>query len=189
MKQDSEEEKIKRLFHELRKEDERLVSSFAADWEAALSRHERPRRPRRTLSVAVAAAAVLILLGGSVFIFLRHSSSRSVQVTTDRTPAAPITRSQPAPAPRFETPEDQSITSVTGHKRLGNRSSEVASGKHTRSIGRRTATPSRPWALVSQWRSPTDFLLTSPGDQLLKTIPRLGESLREIKAIMPEEKN
>lgn len=44
-------------------------------------------------------------------------------------------------------------------------------------------------ALLSQWRSPTEFLLHTPGDQLLKTVPRLGGSLIEIKALAPEQKN
>lgn len=43
--------------------------------------------------------------------------------------------------------------------------------------------------LLSQWRPPTDFLLKSPGELLLKTVPQLGESLMEIKAIMPDQKN
>ena len=37
--------------------------------------------------------------------------------------------------------------------------------------------PARPIATVaqlSQWRAPTDFLLETPGSQLLRTIPRFG---------------
>ena len=37
--------------------------------------------------------------------------------------------------------------------------------------------------LLSEWRSPTDFLLRSPKDQFMKTVPRLGESLFELKVI------
>ncbi len=42
---------------------------------------------------------------------------------------------------------------------------------------------------ISQWRSPTDFLLRSPTEPLLTTVPHLGDSLVEIKAILPDEKN
>jgi hypothetical protein len=43
--------------------------------------------------------------------------------------------------------------------------------------------------LISQWQPPTDFLLTWPGAQWLKTVPQLGESSVDVKAIRPEEKN
>jgi len=32
---------------------------------------------------------------------------------------------------------------------------------------------------ISEWKAPTDFLLKTPGAELLKTIPQLGESLEE----------
>ncbi|MBI1748342.1 MAG: hypothetical protein HYR55_17435 [Acidobacteria bacterium] len=35
-------------------------------------------------------------------------------------------------------------------------------------------------ASITTWQSPTDFLLHSPGEPLLITVPRLGESLLEI---------
>lgn len=35
--------------------------------------------------------------------------------------------------------------------------------------------PARPAAALSQWRSPTASLLETPGRQLLRTTPRLGE--------------
>jgi len=40
---------------------------------------------------------------------------------------------------------------------------------------------------VSQWRSPTDFLLQSPGDPLLRSLPRLGASLEGTTTLMPKE--
>ncbi len=42
---------------------------------------------------------------------------------------------------------------------------------------------------IFQWRSPTGFLLTSPGELLLATVPHLGESVVDIKAIRTEGKN
>jgi hypothetical protein len=43
--------------------------------------------------------------------------------------------------------------------------------------------------LISEWQSPTDFLLTMPSEQLLKTVPRLHDSTIEFKTILPDEKN
>lgn len=41
---------------------------------------------------------------------------------------------------------------------------------------------------LSQWKSPTDFLLKSPDEQLLNSVPQLGTSLREINTL-PSNKN
>ncbi len=41
--------------------------------------------------------------------------------------------------------------------------------------------PSTP--AISSWQSPTDFLLHSPGELWLRTVPKIGESLAEIKAV------
>jgi len=42
---------------------------------------------------------------------------------------------------------------------------------------------------ISQWRPPTDFLLKSPGDTLLKTVPRLGSGLAEINVTISHTQN
>ena len=40
---------------------------------------------------------------------------------------------------------------------------------------------------ISQWRSPTSFLLASPSEPLLKTVPQLSKPVVEIKMIAPAE--
>ncbi|MCI0332861.1 MAG: hypothetical protein L0228_06525 [Planctomycetes bacterium] len=47
------------------------------------------------------------------------------------------------------------------------------------------ATP--PAILISQWRSPTESLLRTPGEQLFKRVPRLDESLLNIKVTIPDQ--
>jgi hypothetical protein len=42
--------------------------------------------------------------------------------------------------------------------------------------------------LISQWRSPTDFLLKTSGEQLLKAVPRLNDSIVQFR-VMPDERN
>ncbi len=42
---------------------------------------------------------------------------------------------------------------------------------------------------ISYWQSPTDFLLHSPGELWLRTVPRIGESLAKIKAVSSDKKN
>ena len=60
-----------------------------------------------------------------------------------------------------------------------------------RSSPRPTVLTGTPVALssISQWQSPTDFLLKFPGDSLLKTIPQLGESSLEINGNLSDQTN
>jgi hypothetical protein len=51
---------------------------------------------------------------------------------------------------------------------------------------------SLPWqsaVLISEWRAPTDFLLQSPGEQLLKWILRSGQPQIDLPDNTPVEKN
>lgn len=45
-----------------------------------------------------------------------------------------------------------------------------------------------PAILISQWRSPTESLLHAPGEQLFKSVPRVDESVVNIEAIFPDQK-
>lgn len=39
--------------------------------------------------------------------------------------------------------------------------------------------PVRPGPSVTEWKAPTDFLLQIPGQEILRTLPRIGRSLPE----------
>ncbi len=41
---------------------------------------------------------------------------------------------------------------------------------------------------LAQWRAPTDFLLNTPGQELLQGFPRIGESLSDDFNALPERK-
>ncbi len=119
-----EEERIDKLFQELREEDERHAPSFAHDWNLALSRRDRPRRRWAAWRLAAGAAA-LIVLGAGWWMF------------------------SPVSVPVADPPS----------------------------------------LLMSQWRSPTEFLLRTPGEHLFKRVPRLDESLVNVKAVIPDQRN
>lgn len=59
----------------------------------------------------------------------------------------------------------------------------IAAGVST--IILRSLRPSAPDISITRWRSPTALLLRSPADPLLKTGPRLGGSLEDIRAVTP----
>ena len=43
-------------------------------------------------------------------------------------------------------------------------------------------------ASISQWKSPTAFLIETPGQQLLRTVPRIGDGFMDMRALNPEER-
>ena len=76
MRKNSEEKKVRKLFHELRREDERLTPSFTRDWGAASSQFQKARIPRPLLQIATV-VVMLILLVGYVFSSLSTKDSQS----------------------------------------------------------------------------------------------------------------
>lgn len=118
----NEEEQIKKLFVELKCEEERTAPVFEDVWAAAASRRETNRWRVYFLRVAASAAA-LAGLAVAAFLILHRQDSLSHKPT-------------------------------------------VASGTRLQSELAWQST-----LLVSDWRSPTDFLLVSPGVRLLQSDP------------------
>ena len=198
MNRDLEENELKRLFRELRREDERLAPSFARDWDAALSRMDGGRSPRRVFRLAAATLVALILLGGLALIIFTRSSRQPISNATTEPAAAQTqprspsvasveTPSSPVESSKVEPNQVAKVDSKTGLVRERSKSARRRPSARSRTtvalISRTTV------VLISRWRSPTEFLLNSPGEQLLKTVPRLDESLLEIKAVTLDGNN
>jgi hypothetical protein len=170
MNQDWEEKAIRQLFRDERDTDEIVAPHFAATLEAAISR----RRPARAGSLiwraAIAAVALVAVIGFVLLLLGRSGAGRQpvVSITQDESASKP-----PGPNRNVEAvPTLPPEPSKPAHRARGHRQSPV-----------RTAT------LISEWQSPTDFLLKTPGDELLKTVPRVGPSAIEIKVNFSDLKN
>lgn len=163
MKQNQEERTIRELFQQLRRDDESAAPSFVGSLAPASSRHKGANHQRLVWQVA-AAIVVSLLLGGAWLIF----SGRNT-----KTPGpTDVVNSGGAPAPRVEAPPPNPSPS----------SSEERQIKPDRQHRKQRRAQLRPETLLlSQWRSPTESLMRTPGEQFLKAIPRLNESLIEIK--------
>jgi hypothetical protein len=171
MNQDREENRIKELFHELKKEDAHSAPSFARIMEAARLRTVEPRHPWRILTIAVA-TVMLVLVGSSLFIIRQLS-----------TKPQPIERAD-MEEPIVESPPPDVITAGPDKNEALNKN------EAPKTVRRRvTNRPKHAATLISGWRSPTDFLLKISGEQLLRTTPRLGESIVNIEGFFLEEKN
>ena len=172
MKQDQEERAIRELFRQLRRNDESGAPSFVDSLAPAPSRYDKDSRLRLGWQVAVA-IVVALLLGGAWLIF----SGRDT-----KTPGkSNMAHTDGGTAPRVEAPPPNPTPSPI----------EAQTIKPDRQYRKQRRSQLRPETLLlSQWRSPTEFLMRTPGDQFLKTIPRLNESLIEIKLIAPtQQKN
>lgn len=151
------------LFQELKEEDARHAPAFTRVWAnaAALSKNDSPRW--RMWPVAITALALLVCAAAWFAIFRR---------TTEEQIALPV--NPPAPIVLPATPRETQRVVIAS-----NRGVRQAKPRH-----RKPATPLPLEALVSQWRSPTDFLLATPGERWLKEMPRV-----EIKPFVIEPQN
>jgi hypothetical protein len=185
-----EENELKQLFRELRREDEGLAPSFARDWDAALSRMGGGRSPRRVFRLAAATLVALILLGGLALILFTRSSRQPISNATTEPAAAQTQPRSPSVAP-IETPSGPVESSKVEPNQVAKADSKTGLVRErSKSAWRRPSARSRTTVvLISRWRSPTEFLLNSPGEQLLKTVPRLNESLLDIKAVTLDANN
>jgi hypothetical protein len=169
MNQEREERTIRELFRQLKRDEEPSAPPFAATREAALSRSERRIRfPFARL--AAAAIVVLLLLGGVRLIFTTRSARPP-------SPIALVDSGTPAgrPTPKF----DLSTVPRPAPASIARQAMKPKSDR------RKPAPPRPETLLVSEWRSPTVSLLRMPGEQVLKTVPRLDESLIGTRPLAP----
>ena|SRR5215831_3748843 len=171
MNQDRDEKALRALFHEVRTEDERNASSFAYDWQAAVVR-QRPAGRSWGGKWVIAAASALLVVCASLFLLFRNTLRTPAEIgpVAERNPALPR-QVNPVPFPNVVP----SPIKVTPSQAISSRSR------------RRKPAPAESGGLISQWRSPTDFLLAFPADRLLKSVPRLDDSIVDLKTTVREQ--
>lgn len=186
MDQNQEEKKIRTLFQRLKAEDERNASSFARNWNAAQAGMDKPRQRWAVWQISTGVAALLILLGTGSWIMFRRSAELQARIDIVRSntlapDADPPVSSSTVPLISDE-PQPETALKVVSPLRRGIRKRP--------NIDRRRSVKSQPMGmLISQWRSPTESLLETPGRQLFKRVPRLDESVVNIKATVSSQKN
>ena len=168
MNQDWQEKAIRQLYRDQRQADESLAPHFAASLEAALSKRRKDRSGRLIFRLAIAVVALVAVAG--LALLLRGGTSR------EQAPLAVMEPSESGIKPPA-TPREPSSASTPSPPKPPRRARS-----HRPSPGRETA-------LISQWRSPTDFLLRTPGDELLRSVPRVGASAVKINLNLSSFKN
>lgn len=183
MNRNLEEQKIRQLFREARQQDEAIAPSYADTLAAARAKTQRAGWRLPIWPVAFATIA-LIAIGIMAFIFFKPSITQ---------PPNPIAVGPSVASPRDHPPAPPSINPS---KRVAATPSTIKGQRANIKPSPHRARPVRPQsefeqaALLSmKWQSPTDFLLRTPGADLLKTVPRLGDSLIRFDVIPSDEKN
>jgi len=175
------------LFRDQRQADQRAAPAFAATLAAAMTRAERRKPGAMFLRTAVAAVALVAVSVAALVIFRQSSTSSKI------TPVAHAGHLLPLPYDRSRVEDsarkDSIIPSSPLPPEFAPQRVDLRPPRHRPRITSRRQSLAPSTTLISQWQSPTDFLLMTPGEQLLKTVPRLRESSIKFKTTLPDEKN
>ena len=190
MNQDRAEEEIRRLFRELRQEDERLAPPFDRELDAAAASGLQASPSWRISRLPVAAGIALVLCGSLAFVLLRRPPMQPVPTAGVEPTAAAV---EPQPRVVASPTPERHIQITKAERRLGAPSGLKPSVWEAKPAAARRAAPAQsqsPPILISVWRSPTEFLLKSPNDLLLhNAVPRLHSSPEVIRTVIFDEYN
>lgn len=177
MNLNGDEKRIQRLFREMSSDDQRRAPEFAGVLAAATSRNVRSQNRSRSLRFAMAAAMVFAALLIAMAIIVKPWKPHGAAALDERA-SAPALHPEVPPSV-VPSPPSVGFTNAGPRmpvaKRAGHRQPSNQMDSATKSL--------------FAWRSPTASLLKTPGDELLRTLPRLGESLQTIKSFSPDQFN
>ena len=169
--QDWKDSDLKTLFRKMRERDHEAATAFQRDWELARSRMAASHRTSFRYAMAIASVILVALSAAVVVRIIRAPSSKPEQMAgiQDLPQGTPGNAGVPTLLPyvthrALPVPMAQRIRSI---RRAGLR--QRYTGEYY------------DHQLISTWRSPTDFLLKSPGDDLLRTVPNIQDSLVRIE--------
>jgi hypothetical protein len=171
MKANLDEKKIKDLFLDLRSTDERMAPGF--DSLVHRPRHASPRIGWMRLA---AAGILLVLVATSAAVIIRRVLRTDIPAASD--PGEAVSAASP-------TPLSSNKGSVVRPDEGGTQQLATAGVRHM--PARRTprhgyiGRPGRSDLLISEWRSPTEFLLRSSGTEILRAAPRLDDSVIRLR--------
>lgn len=163
---ETEDQKARELFQQLKRDDELSAPSFASVMNAAAAKGERPYGRWRPLRLAAipTTAMLVVFVGGWLWIVQQRE-----EILLPPDPPELSTKSF------CDCPAEPIV---------------AGNAEPPKVVWLRRSAPRRPInALVSQWRSPTEFLLKTPGGRWMKEVPRLGVPRLDIKSPDFEQKN
>jgi len=183
-----EEKKIQTLFSELRLADEQTAPSFSATWNRAQARALRPRRAFNLSFVAATALLIcaLVSLAWWSTHWQRTQRPNVVAVTSsgvvrDLKSAEVVPAGKESPTPSGSEPKKPVSTAHRFEVSARLRAERLAARQEANLL----AAAKKQATAISSWQSPTATLLSSPNDDLLKSLPQLNESTNDLKSFLP----
>lgn len=170
MNLNGEEKRIQQLFREMSSDERRRAPEFASV--LAAPGKARLRGGSRSLRLAMAVAMIFAGLLVAAALILTPSKPQGLAESTQA--QEPVSKPE---SPDGVEPSQRNLQAPTPAL-LPKRASR-----------RRTDRTTLVMKSLFAWRSPTASLLKTPGDELLRSLPRLGESLKTIRTYTPDQFN
>ena len=175
MNLNGDEKRIRQLFLELSHSELERVPKFASVLAAATNSAVRSQNFSRPWKFAMAVSVLFAVL--------------LVTIAINRQPSKPQDIDAPSQASAPGSQKEEQVTA--GPRQLGTARdpetpNRVARRRRQRRSSHQTAIAVRS---LFAWQSPTAALLKTPNDELLRSLPRLGESFQTIKSYSPEQFN
>lgn len=171
-----DEKRIRQLFGEMSRDDARRAPDFEMLMRAGSRSVARSKSGVQAL-VAPAFAVLLVAVVTAAVLIVRHPGSQSPSgadrpmlesVVPPESPEPVIPR-RPASVATNHAPVRHAARRIRNQRR----SNELAIAMKSLSV----------------WESPTASLLKAPGEELLKALPRLGQSLETLGSFSPDQIN
>ncbi len=173
-----EEKRIRALFSDVRFTDEQSVPSFAGVWNRSQAKTVRPSRALRLSFVAATALLVCALVS---LAWWARPVQQNQKLVIANVPwiLTPITIIQPE-----DNPEPVTVT----QRRFSDKSRSLKLAERRRAVlvaaGKKILRDAK---AIESWQSPTATLLSSPADELLKSLPQLNQTVDELKSFLPSQ--
>jgi len=182
--QDMEDKDLEILFRESRVNDHRSAPRFDSDWDAARSRVALGRKTWFNYAIAAACIVAIVLVVAVVVRVAGRRSTIPQQNAGRQNPArgaSDLMDTQSAPAteeagavvtPEFTGNSERNLEPIVAGVKKRARRQHLKQGQYP--------APYEDRELLSTWRSPTEFLLRSPADVLLRAVPSIQDSMVRI---------
>ena len=171
-----EEKRIRALFSEVRFADAQSVPSFAGVWNRAQA---KTVRPRRALRLSFIAATALLACALALLAWWARPVQPNQKLAAANVPwlVTPI---------KIVQPEEYPEPATAAPRRISDKSRSLKVAEHRRAVlvaaGKKALRDAK---AIESWQSPTATLLTSPSDELLKSLPQLNQTVDELKSFLP----
>lgn len=190
-----DDKKLRALFSETQSIDAQATPSFTSVWHRARA---RSLKPRRAFNLSLAAVATLLVLAlGSLAVWSMHASrsnKRDEAVANKAMPGSVAPGEVKSPEKKID--EDVKTANNASQNPIALPVQKTFKPRVRRSLAQTdrqmiasNGTTKVKETTIDNWQSPTAALLSSPTDELFKSLPQLNENANELRSSLPGKSN